>query len=371
MKGYFVHFERKDQYGVLKKIAGQIKALRSFSDVEEINIELLDLGNVARIRSRFPFWGYGYDYTGALEKIVDPDYVYVRHTVVDQDYVGFYRELRKKYPQTKIVCELFTYPYDRDFYLRKSTWPLYLKEIMFRGQLKKYIDRIITLTKDDEIFGIKTIQTVNGIDLDAVPFVEPDEPIDDTIRLISVAVMQRQHGFDRLIEGMHRYYAEGGKRNILYTVVGNSVGGEVEKYKSLVEKYDLSSRVVFVGRKTGSELDGLIHHSDIGICSLGSYRSGVDFSSQIKSREYLANGIALLTGCRIDVIEGSSFPYYIEFPNDPSPIDMEKVIEFFDSRFINTEKSRSIIAHEIRAFAEKTVDIKKVMEPVHEYITRE
>ncbi len=368
MKGYFVYFERKDQYGVLKKIAGQIKALRTFSDIEEINIELKDQSVLSRIKSRFPFWGYGYDYDSALKKIVNPDYIYVRHTVVDQDYVAFYRKLRESFPKAKIICELYTYPYDKDFYMRKNVWPLYIKEIMNRGKLKKYIDRFVTLTADDMIFGVKTIKTVNGIDLSDVPFVEPADKKDDAIHLISVAVMQKHHGFERLIEGIHQYYEMNGDRKIRYTVVGNAVGGEVEKYKALVKKYSLEKYVEFVGSKRGSELDELLRSADIGVCSLGSYKLGIEASSQLKSREYLAMGIPLLTGCKIDVLENSDFSYYIEFPNDPSPININKVIAFYDEKIQNANKTKSQIAHEIRSFAEKTIDVIKVMEPIHEYI---
>jgi len=368
MKGYFIYFERKEQHGVIKKVAAQIKALRVFSDVEEINVTMKSDSLAAKILSRFPFWGYGYDYTSVLNVISNPDYIYIRHTLVDQDYIHFFRKLKEQYPKVKIICELYTYPYDKDFYCRKTTWPLYLKERLYRNQLKKYIDRFVTLTDDDEIFGVKTIKTVNGIDLDTVSIRTRNEKTDDAIRLISVAVMQKHHGFERLIEGLHQYYKNGGTRNIIYTVVGDTVGSEVEKYINLTNTYKLSDHVLFVGQKRGEELEALMQSADIGICSLGSYKLGIEASSQLKSREYLATGMPMLTGCKIDVLENTSFPYYVEYPNDPSPIDIDRLIEFYDRIYIKSGKTRNEIAKEIREFAEKTIDVRKVMEPVHEYI---
>lgn len=368
LNGYFIYFEKKTQYGVRKKIAGQIKALSEFSDVKEINVQLKDESRTAKIKSRFPFWGYGYDYADVLRNIENPDYIYIRHSLVDQDYIGFFRELKANYPKVKIICELYTYPYDKDFYMRKSTWPLYIKEILFRGQLRKYIDRFVTLTNDDEIFGVKTIKTVNGIDLDNVPFVEPEEHHGDTIRLISVAVMQKHHGFERLIEGLHQYYRNGGKRNIIYTAVGDTVGAEVEKYMKMTENYGLGEHVIFTGSKRGTELDALMHAADIGVCSLGSYKLGIDASSQLKSREYLATGMPMLTGCRIDVLDESDFPYFVEFPNNPSPIDIERVVKFYDCVYKESGKTRTEIAREIRTFAENTVDVNIIMQPIRKYI---
>lgn len=368
MKGYFVYFEGKDQYGVKKKIAGQIKALSSFSEVTEINASLKSESVFSKIKSRFPFWGYGYDYEAILNQITEPDYIYIRHTLVDQDYVAFLKEVKRRFPRCKIIVELYTYPYDKDFYWRKGTWPLYIKEVLFRGKLKNYIDRFVTLTEDDDIFGVKTIKTVNGIDLENVPLYKRNERDDSTVRLISVAVMQKHHGFERLIEGIHQYYLGGGTRDIQYDVVGNTVGDEVEKYLKMAESYKLADHIHFLGSKKGRELDELVVNADIGVCSLGSYKLGIDATSQLKSREYLATGIPMLTGCRIDVLEGSGFPYYVEFPNDPTPIDMQKVIDFYDGVYVKSGMSRNEIAKAIREFAERTVDVNKVMEPVHAYI---
>lgn len=368
MKGYYIYFERKDQYGVRKKIAGQLRAMRSFADVEEINVLEKSLSTIAKIRARIPFFGFGYDYTTALNNISEPDFLYIRHTMVDQDYINFLRNIKVKFPKAKVIVELYTYPYDKDFYYGKTMWPLYIKEVLFRGQLKKYIDRFVTLTDDDEIFGVKTIKTVNGIDLDTVSIRMRNEKTDDTIRLISVAVMQKHHGFERLIEGLHQYYKNGGTRNIIYTVVGDTVGPEVEKYINLTKTYELSDHVLFVGQKRGEELETLMQSADIGICSLGSYKLGIEASSQLKSREYLATGMPMLTGCKIDVLENTSFPYYVEYPNDPSSIDIDRLIEFYERTYVESGKTRNEIAKEIREFAEKTIDVRKVMEPVHEYI---
>lgn len=370
MKGYYLFFGSEDNHiGIIKKINGQIKVFNSISSIELIPVKLKTRSLIIKIKSRLPFWGYGYDYDSLYEKIIEPDYIYIRPTYVDREYLKFLKTLKTKYPNLKIICELYTYPYDKDFYHGIGTFPLYLKDVYNRRFLYKYIDRFTTLTQDDEIFGIKTIKIENGIDLDLVSFISDRHLEENTIRIVSVANMQGYHGFERLIEGINNYYKNGGQRLLKYNVVGDDSSKECLYYKDLVKKYSLEKNVIFFGQKTGNELEKIIRNSDIGLCSLGLYKLGIYEASPLKSREYLAYGLPMITGCKIEALEKGGFPYYLNFPNDSSDIDLFQVEKFYDDIYLNNNKSCYDVSLEIRKYAEKTVDVKSAMKNVVDYLS--
>ncbi len=369
MKGYYLFFGSEDNHtGIIKKINGQIKVFNSISSIELIPVKLKKRTLAIKIKSRLPFWGYGYDYDSLYEKIKDPDYIYIRPTYVDREYLIFLKNLKVKYPNLKIICELYTYPYDKDFYHSFGTFPLYLKDVNNRRHLFKYIDRFATLTQDDEIFGIKTIKIENGIDLDSVSFISDRNIEENTIRIVSVANMQGYHGFERLINGINYYYKNGGKKNFKYNVVGDDSSKECIYYKDLVKKYSLEKNVIFYGQKTGKDLEDIIRKSDIGLCSLGLYKLGIFEASPLKSREYLAYGLPMITGCKIEALEKGNFPYYIDFPNDSSDIDLFKIEKFYDDIYLYNNKSCYDISLEIRRYAERTVDVKSAMRSVIDFL---
>jgi hypothetical protein len=66
------------------------------------------------------------------------------------------------------------------------------------------LDRIVTFTDQDYIYGQKTIQISNGIDFDPIPLRKPGRSEDDTIHLLGVAEMHYWHGVDRGIAGLRK-----------------------------------------------------------------------------------------------------------------------------------------------------------------------
>ena len=69
---------------------------------------------------------------------------------------------------------------------------------------------------------------------------------------------------------------------------------------------------------------------------------------------------------RHHLFTNTNFPYYMEYPSDPSPIDIAKLIDFYDRIYLIARKED--VARSIRDFAEIHVDMKRVMEPIYEYI---
>ena len=104
---------------------------------------------------------------------------------------------------------------------------------------------------------------------------------------------------------------------------------------------------------------------DIGIEVLAAFRKDVLVSSSLKSREYAAYGIPFVAAVPIDFAE-NNWEYVLNVPLDDSPIDIEKVIEFYDS--IYAEKNCDMVSKTIRGYAEDKCDISVTMRPIIEYL---
>ena len=187
------------------------------------------------------------------------------------------------------------------------------------------------------------------------------------INLIAVAFMQRHHGYERLIEGLHQYYSIGTQPE--YQVRMHLVGDGPEKhfYQELVQKYQLEDYVIFYPTMSGPELDALYDNCDIALASFGMYKAGFyGKMSALKTRECLAKGMPMITGCAIDVLD-DTYPFAMLFPNDGSVVDIPQIIAFY-------EKIRGMVADKqelsdrIRRFAVEHVSMEAAMKPIIEFI---
>jgi len=362
-KGYYLYSQCSESLGVMKKIHMQINELNKFYDVTPIEIEVIDRNIVERIIGLFPTASIKRKYEETLESIVDPQFIYVRRMLADREYLLFLRELRNRFPDVKILIELYTYPYDKDEFAKWNAWPFYLKELIYRNKQKKYIDRFVEKTEGN-IFGVPTVHYANGIDVKSLPLVG-GEFKENQINLMGVAYMQRHHGYERVILGLADYYAIDHTTKVTLDLVGD--GPEKDGYIQLVNKYGLQEYVTFYPNTSGEELEKIYNKCDIGIASLGMYKLNLyKNNSVLKTREYLAKGMLMLLGCEIDVID-DTYKYAVSFPNDDSPIDISKVVEFYNGIY-NEYGDKRVVAEYIRDFAMKTVDNSVVMKNVIEYI---
>ena len=106
--------------------------------------------------------------------------------------------------------------------------------------------------------------------------------------------------------------------------------------------------------------------ADIGMDCFGSYKRNVSVSSSLKTREYLARGLPVISGCRQDIFEQSPCAWHLEFPNDSTPVDIQKVFDFYDSLFRGREKKA--VFSEIRKYAERNAAMEKTLAPVIQYL---
>ncbi len=364
-KGYYVHFEGRSSIGISKKIDMQTTALSKYFDMGEIEVDTSKRSLPQRIFGLFPTASIKRDYKSALLDLKKPDFLYVRRSVADRAYVNFWKKVKEKYPDCKIIIEVYTYPYDKDDFARWNAWPFYIKELLYRKNLKKYVDAFVTYTEDTEIFGVPTIRTINGIQLENI-FPAKGTYQDNRIIMMAVAYMQSHHGYERIIDGLYHYYQN---VNHKYTVELLLIGDGPEKpfYQSLVQKYHLENHVRFYPTMSGKALDEMYDISDIALASFGTYKKGM-FSklSALKTREYLAKGMPIITGCEIDVLD-SRYEFVRNFPNNADPVDIDEVIAFYD-KIRQKEKNKQAVINTIRQFAESHVSMDSAMKPVVDYI---
>lgn len=364
-KGYYLHFQGRTSIGVSKKIDMQIEELSHYYDIREMEVPTPERTFLQKVIGLFPTASITRNYRQTFEELKKPDFLYVRRAVADRNYLRFWKKVKKEYPNCRIIIEIYTYPYDKDDFAKWDAWPFYIKELLYRGKLRKYIDRFVTYTDDKEIFGVPTICTANGIKVEDIEIVQ-GEYQDGKIVLIGVAYMQRHHGYERIIEGMREYYQSSvGRYTIELRLVGD--GPERAKYQDMVHRYRLEDYVKFYPTMSGELLDELYNGSDIALASFGMYKLGFYGKlGALKSRECLAKGMPVITGCAIDVLD-DTYQYAKTFPNQAGAVDMVDVIGFYES-IRQKHANKREVADTIREFALSHVSMESVMKPIRDYI---
>ena len=369
MAGYFIHenyiVDGVNTYpGVQKKVWEQIKVMEMDFPVSEVLLDLKPHTIINKLLRRLPWDANTYEWNAIIDQIKDPDFIYIRKPLLDRGFHKFMKQFRKKYPDARVLLEIPTYPYDKEMLAGIQDYPLYWKELIYRNKLRNYVDRIVTYSDDNTIFGIQTICIQNGINVEEQPVRElkanPDE-----IHLIAVASFQKYHGYERAINGLAEYYRAKGTRRIILDMVGG--GDELPAYKKLAESLNMQDHVVFWGPKHGEELKQVFNQADIGLGSFGFYKIGLEVASSLKLREYLARGLPVIGGSSQDLFTEETFPYYLEFSNDASNLDMERIVAFYDRIYKNRETYEAVVQN-IREYAENNVTWKKTLAPVMEYL---
>ncbi len=349
--------------GVAKKIMSQVKAFALRFHVKliyrcEHDIFLYDIKNNKKIKI-----GSGKNKNDILrlaKQLVKGehfDFSYIRYPNSDYFFLSLLRKMRNNKICT--VVEIPTYPYEKEGNNNLRANIIRLFDYIFRKQLYKFVDRIVTYSDDNEIFGIPTIKTINGYDFDAVPFCQVENK--RAIHFCAVSSMYQLHGYDRLIKGINDYYKNGGNKEIVFDVVG--CGDMDHIWHSLVEHYDLSGQVIFHGKLYGSELDDIYRLASIGVNSLGIHRQNLLKESTLKTREYAAWGLPILSSSNVDAFDSDGNSEYVfRIPADDSGVDVKSVIDSYENLVnkLGFQKMRK----DIRFNAENVCSMKKTLEPV-------
>lgn len=248
----------------------------------------------------------------------------------------------------KSVIEIPTYPYDQEYvgFPLKERLGLVIDKL-FRYQLAKYTNSIVTYSDDDNIFGKRTIKISNGIEFESIPLKKSLNLNRNEIHFIGVAEVHYWHGYDRFIQGIGEYYELGGTKKIIFHIVGGIGNSEMFNskhapgFQELMTKYKIKKNIIFHGEKFGKELDEIFDLCDIAVGSLARHRCNISKIKTLKNREYAARGIPFI----YSETDGDfdEMPYIFKVPANETPIDIKKIIDFKENLKITSESIRNSI----------------------------
>lgn len=363
MKILYLTYHGLSEYsGISKKILAQVEGLRQNGHdvylctyivdeqgqrkrmVNDVCIENYGIGTWAKIKKRFC---YDSIIRFAIQQGIE--FVYIRSfNNANPMTVRLVNKLKSE--GMKVVMEIPTYPYDKEF--DNASWRiranLYIDKL-FRKQLAKQVDKIVTFSDADSIFGQKTIRISNGIDFNQIPIQLKTPRKPNEIHLLGVAEVHYWHGFDRLIEGLGKYYQKEQEVKVYFHIIGGVANGEMHGnenspgFKPFIDKYHIEKYVIFHGVQFGKSLNEQFNQADFAIGSLGRHRTGIDKIKTLKNREYAARGIPFIYSETDEDFD--SMPYVLKAPDDETPINIEKLLNFYFSQEWDAYSIRNSITH--------------------------
>jgi len=373
MRGIFIHFfGLKEFSGISKKIVSQIEALNRcglemtfcYMDIDEEgnqkrycnNNEIDNFGN--GFISKFGKWLCFKNLTGYIlqNKI---EFVYIRSFYnCNPLLMRMFKKLRAK--GVRIVLEYPTYPYDIETSKEHIKYkPIFFLNRLFRKGLKGSIDRVVTFTNIPEIEGVETINISNAIDFASVNLSQREEEKKGVFNLLGVAEIHFWHGYDRVIQGLFKYYkSDGIKKEVHFHIVGDGCEKDNIELKELTAKLGMSKYVHFHGNKRSDELDSFFELADFCIASLARHRTGITYIKTLKNREYAARGLSFAYS-EIDE-DFENMPYILKVTPDESPIDICEILKFRQSMLLSPQEIRNSIEESLSW----DVQMKKVVDEV-------
>lgn len=358
MKLLFVVYRTlKDGVGISKKIKSQCRAFEENGyDVDLHYYAYSSNGDLVSCINNAEFQNYGKGKIARLKTIfnrknlvryVDEhkiSLVYIRYEfMADYAFLLFLKLLKKK--GVSVIMEIPTYPYDDELKNRSFLGALYgLLEKKYRQKMYRFVHRVVTYSNDRSIFRIPAVNISNGIDFDEIPLKEQNKVVDGII-FIGVANLGFWHGYDRLIKGMRGYLEMPCSRPIHFYIIGNGNLSYRNSLVELVEDLSMTEQVTFFDNTDGVELTGMFEKSNLAIGSLARHRSGITDLKSLKNVEYAARGIPFIYSENDSNFDDKD--YVLKVPADESPIDIEELILFFESKEWNSRYIRGSIENEL------------------------
>jgi len=387
MKGlYLSNIDPQQSFGYMSKILGQIKGFNQLG----VDMELLCFNAEAQIvltQSPIPtsvssptiaslilgpagqnlFTRRFNLLRQALKRIIEtkPDFLYLRYPRSEPLYLYFLSRARKRFPKMLILSEFPTFPYDAEY--KKAISPkdktVFLLDQLTRQLLKNYVDQVVSINYKPPIFGITTISIDNGIQISDYEVVTDKPHLDpSTIHLIGVANVSPWHGYDRILQGLGYYYhSSSPSREVYFHIVGARMP-YLHDLQQFVNQLQIQDYVIFHKPAQGQELDTLFDQSHLAIGVLGGHRKGLEVMSPLKNREYCARGIPFVLSHQ-DPDFPEEFPYCLHWPSDESPIDIKKLVDFWES-----VSDRQATATCMRDYAQNNISWSSKLKPVKAYL---
>lgn len=356
--------------GVAKKIKGQVNILQkelgqveiydrsnfSFSKMQQLLYSILSIFRLSGILETRIM----YENLFKKKQLSGYNFIYVRKSYFTLSMIKALKRIKQENPPIKILVEIPTYPYDKE--IKWYDFISLFVDRIARKNLNYCIDRIVTFSDDQQIFGIDTIRISNGVDYDKNQLRNPISH--DGINLIAVALFASWHGYDRVIEGMYKDIDVVKKEKIRLHLIGQ--GRILIKYKKLVQKYGLDDYVIFHGSEFGEQLNNSFDIADIGLDAMGRHRCGVYYNSTLKGKEYCARGLPIISGVKTELDFINDAYYYHRVTADDSPISMQQVVYFYQK--VNNSLSLIKMSLNIREQTKNIFSLQNSLKPIVDYL---
>lgn len=350
---------------VTQKINAQSDELRRqgiFTKILIINTEKFDTKYLNKyfLFKHFSYWIFIRNKLKKFfKKLGNGDIVYIRGEEFFLPYfpIIFFFKGKRKF---KIISEYQTFEFSQA--MVEGDYFFAFHEIMFGKILRRCYNGIIGVTEEiteyeQKIANSKNIPSLtlgNGINVDSVPIRKINIQNFSEINMVCVAMLNTWHGLDRLIEGMALYE---GPESVYLNIVGE--GKEIAKIMELSIQKGIENRVVYHDYLTGEPLNAIIGKSHLGVGSLAIHRKGLNYTSELKNREYCARGLPWISSA-FDSDFSTDFEYFLKIPNNESPVDVGKSIQFIKRMY--DDPQHPLRMHE---YAKKNLDwsikIKKLV----------
>ena len=380
---FLVYHGFSDASGISKKIHYQVKGFRENGhDVRLCYYDFDDRGHRCRYVDGEVLKDYGKGKFAAVQQRLNYNCIYdycIREKIeivyarcfmnANPWLISFFKRIKKA--GIRAVTEIPTYPYDGEFAGSKGSQRLgFLIDKTFRKRLYRYMDAMVTFSDAQEIFGQRTINISNGVDIDSIPLHEP-LTMNNELHLIGVAEVHYWHGYDRLIAGLGEYYRQMAKgkrqkRDVFFHIVGGICSEDMNGtafapgIQTLIDKYELSDKVILHGQMFGKPLDDLFNQCRFAIGSLGRHRSGITVIKTLKNREYATRGIPFIYSEQDSDFDNQ--PYVLKAPADESPINIDKLLDFVDhQRMTPVDIRKTVEKLSWKIQMQKVVDSLKII----------
>lgn len=355
----YKRLKRAREYGVIKKIETQKKQFEKAG----IKVKM-----VAYTDSAYSFGKVLISPRGTCEKVPEMDKydaVYIRFAYISLSMIRFVRKFKRQNSHGRVLLEIPTYPYRDEICSLQGRIYYYFTQ-MGLFFLHYYLDRLVLISSGyTSVMWVPAINIRNSVDYDAICVRKPSNST-DAINVICVASFADWHGYDRLIEGLKNYVTLPNHEKIVIHMVGSLKNAHKLGLTELVKKHHLEQSVIFHDTLSGEKLDEVYNMCDLACCALGNHRKGLRVSSELKSHEYAAKGVPMLTSSSLDIYNSDTSAYICKFPANETFIDFEKVIRFYHG--IYDGKNKQDVAYEIRSCFENYCSADECFRSVVQYI---
>lgn len=361
----YISFVPLTEKGVLKKIEYQVNALKRLG-INSTKLEIID-GDYYLCKKKI---GKTFEKNNLKDKIwrkfstikylsnlknknfyENRNLIYIRNFGSSPWFISYLKYLKKL--NKKIILEIPTYPYDKEC----SKFNIFhILDKIFRKKLYKYVDKIVTYSEDEKIWGIPCINISNGIDLNEVQKKIENKIESGKIVFTSVSNCSIWHGIDRFINSLEEYGKNENKKKIKFNIIGE--GSELINLKNRVSKSDYLSGVVkFWGFRNGQELDKIYNNTNIGVGSLGIHRIGLTEVQPLKNREYTAKGLPFVISFIDPEFKDKNYVYKVE--SNEEMFDIKKLINWYENSNFNS----NLIREDSKRFT-WDIQMKKVLDSI-------